>query len=70
MGRGEWDDRHSYFDMGLQLSTSVKPNQVDNALAVEIESPNLDANNIPSIGQSLTSCQGLVFIEIVASSVR
>ena len=40
------------------------------ALAIEIESPNLNADNVPSIGTLLACCQGLVVLEREASTVR
>ena len=40
------------------------------ALSVEIGSPNLNADNVPSIGTLLACCQGLVVIEKEASTVR
>jgi len=40
------------------------------ALAVEIGSPNLIADDVPSIGALLSCCQGLVAIDKVASTVR
>ena len=40
------------------------------ALAVEIGSPNLNTDNVPSIGTLLACCQGLVFVDKEASTVR
>ena len=40
------------------------------ALSVEIGSPNLNADNVPTIGTLLACCQGLVAIEKEASTVR
>ena len=39
------------------------------ALAVEIGSPNLNADNIPSIGTLLACCQGLFVVDTEASTV-
>jgi len=40
------------------------------ALAVEIGSPNLNTDNVPSTGTLLACCQGLVAIDKKASTVR
>src|ERR1700761_3723587 len=48
----------------------LKPDELCHALAVEIGSPNLNSDNVPSIGTLLACCQGLVTIEKEASSVR
>jgi len=40
------------------------------ALAVEIGSPNLNGDNVPTIGTLLACCQGLVAIDKEASTVR
>ena len=40
------------------------------ALSVEIGSPNLNADNVPSIGTLLACCQGLVVLEKGASTIR
>ena len=48
----------------------LKANELCHALAVEIGSPNLSIDNVPSIGTLLTCCQGLVAIDKEASSVR
>ena len=40
------------------------------ALAVEIGSPNLYADDVPSIGTLLSCCQGLVTVDKEASTVR
>ena len=48
----------------------LKANELCHALAVEIGSPNLNVDNVPSIGTLLTCCQGLVVVEKEASTVR
>jgi len=48
----------------------LKPDELLSALAIEIESPNLNSDNIPSIGTLLACCQGLVVIDKEASIVR
>ena len=48
----------------------LKADELCHALAVEIGSPNLNADNIPSIGTLLACCQGLVVVEKEASTVR
>ena len=48
----------------------LKPDELLHALAVEIGSPNLNSDNIPSIGTLLYCCQGLVVIDKEASTVR
>ena len=48
----------------------LKANELCHALAVEIGSPNLNAENTPSIGTVLACCQGLVVVEKEASAVR
>ena len=40
------------------------------ALAVEIGSPNLNTDNVPTIGTVLACCQGLVVVEKESSTVR
>ena len=40
------------------------------ALAVEIGSPDINTDNVPSIGTLLTCCQGLVTVDKEASTVR
>jgi len=50
-----------------------RPLQVDelcNALAVEIGSPDFDPENIPSIGTLLHFCQGLITVDEESSTVR
>jgi len=57
----------------MWISHSERPLNVDelcHALAVEIGSPNLNPDNVPSIGTFLTCCQGLVTIDKEASTVR
>ena len=48
----------------------LKPDELCYALAVEIGSPDLDADNVPSLGTLLACCQGLVVIDKEASTVR
>ena len=48
----------------------LKANELCHALAVEIGSPNLNTDNVPSIGTVLACCQGLVVIEKETSRVR
>jgi len=48
----------------------LKADELLHALAVEIGSPNLNSDNIPSIGPLLYCCQGLVAIDKEASTVR
>ncbi|KAG0642718.1 ankyrin repeat-containing domain protein [Tuber brumale] len=57
----------------MWISNSERPLKADelcHALAVEIGSPNLDADNVPSIGTLLSCCQGLVAVDREASTVR
>ena len=48
----------------------LKPDELCYALAIEIVSPNLNTDNILSIGTLLASCQGLVVAEKETSTVR
>jgi len=48
----------------------LKANELCHALAVEIGSPNLNVDNVPSIGTLLVCCQGLIVVEKEASTVR
>ena len=48
----------------------LKANELCHALAVEIGSPNLSTDNVPSIGTLLTCCQGLIAIDKEVSTVR
>ena len=57
----------------MWISHAERPLTADelcHALAIEIGSPNLNTDNIPSIGTLLTCCQGLVVVEKEASTVR
>jgi len=57
----------------MWISHSQRPLKADelcHALAVEIGSPNLNADNVPSIGTLLACCQGLVVIGKEASRLR
>ena len=56
----------------MWISYSERPLKVDescHALAVEIGSPNLNTDNVPSIRTVLTCCQGLVSVYKEASTV-
>ena len=48
----------------------LNPDELCHALAVEIGSPNLNTDNVPSIGTLLSCCQGLVVVDKKASIVR
>ena len=48
----------------------LNPDELCHALAVETGSPNLNADDVPSIGTLLACCQGLVFVNKEASAVR
>ena len=48
----------------------LKANELCHALAIEIGSPNVSVDNVPSIGILLTCCQGLIVVEKEASTVR
>ena len=48
----------------------LKPDELCHALAVEIGSPNLNSDNIPSIGTVLACSQGLVVVDKEASTIR
>jgi len=48
----------------------LKPGELRHALAVEIGSPNLNSDNIPSVGKLLACCQGLVVVDKEASPLR
>ena len=57
----------------MWISHSERPLKADelcHALAVEIGSPNLNADNIPSISTLLACCQGLIVLEKETSTVR
>ena len=57
----------------MWISHAERPLKADElcyALAVEIGSPNLNTDNIPSIGTVLACCQGLIVVEKEASTVR
>ena len=57
----------------MWISHSERPLKVVelcHALAVEIGSPNLNGDDVPSIGTLLSCCQGLVVIDKEASTVR
>ena len=48
----------------------LNPDELCHALAVEIGLPDLNPDNVPSIGTLLACCQGLVFVDKEASTVR
>jgi len=48
----------------------LKVVEICHALAVEIGSPNLHADDVPSIGTLLSCCQGLIAVDKEASTVR
>ena len=48
----------------------LKADELCHALSVEIASPNLNTDNVPSISTLLACCQGLVAVEKEASTVR
>jgi len=57
----------------MWISHSERPLKADelcHALAVEIGSPNLNTDNVPSIGIVLICCQGLVSVDKETSTVR
>jgi len=54
----------------LHAEQPLKPGDLCHALAVEIRSPNLNTDNVPSIGTLLACCQGLIFVDKEASTVR
>ena len=57
----------------MWISHAEEPLEADelcHALAVEIESPDLNSDNVPSIGTLLSCCQGLVVVDKEASIVR
>ena len=57
----------------MWISHSERPLKVVelcDALAVEIGSPNLNTDDVPSIGTVLSCCQGLVAVDKEASTVR
>jgi len=57
----------------MWISHSERPLEADelcHALAVEIGSPDLHSDNVPSIGTVLACCQGLVVVDKEASTVR
>ena len=48
----------------------LKPNELCHALAVEIGSPDLNSDNVPSIGTLISCCQGLVVVDKETSAFR
>ena len=48
----------------------LKPDELCHALAVEIGSPDFNADNIPPIATVLACCQGLVVVDKEASTIR
>ena len=60
-------------DALMWISHSERPlkvNELCHALSVETGSPNLNADNVPSIGTLLSCCQGLVVVDKKASIIR
>ena len=71
-GQGEEKSRLGMAAL-MWISHSERPLKVDelcHALGVEIGSPDLDSDNVPSIGTLLDCCQGLVSVDKEASAVR
>jgi len=71
-GQGEEKSRLGMAAL-MWISHSERPLKVDelcHALGVEIGSPDLDGDNVPSIGTLLTCCQGLVTVDKEGSTVR
>ena len=57
----------------MWISHAERPLKLDelcHALAVEVGSPNVNTDNVPSIGTLLACCQGLVVMDKEASTVR
>jgi len=57
----------------MWISQSERPLKVIelcHALAVEIGSLNLNADNVPAVGELLACCQGLIAVDKEASTVR
>ena len=57
----------------MWISHAERPLKVDelcHALAVEIGSPDLNSDNVPSIGTLLACCQGLVVVDKESSTIR
>jgi len=57
----------------MWISYAERPLKVDelrHVLAVEIGSPNLNAENVPSTGTLLACCQGLVVVDKESSTAR
>jgi len=48
----------------------LKADELCHALSVEIGSPNLNTDNVPSIGTLLACCQGLIIVQKEVSTVR
>jgi len=48
----------------------LEPDELLHALSIEIGSPDLNSDNIPSIGILLACCQGLIVIDKEASTVK
>jgi len=71
-GQGEEEARLGIATL-MWISHSERPLKVDElcqALGVEIGSPDLNVDDIPSIGTLLVCCQGLVTVDKEASTVR
>ena len=48
----------------------LKSDELCHALAIEVGSPNVNTDNVPSMGTLLSCCQGLVVVDEKASTVR
>ena len=48
----------------------LNPDELCHAMAVEIGSPNLNPDNVPSIGTLLACCQGLIFVDNLKEASR
>ena len=72
--KGQGGDKAKLGILALMwISHAERPLKVDelcHALAVEIGSPSLNTDNVPSIGTLLACCQGLVVVEKETSMVR
>jgi len=71
-GQGEEEARLGIATL-MWISHSERPLKVDelcHALGVEIGSPDLDGDDVPSIRTLLSCCQGLIAVDKEASTVR
>jgi len=53
-----------------QSERSLKADELCHALALEIGSPNLNTDNVPSVGRLVACLQGLVVVDKITSMVR